>query len=118
MKPPPASIVDDLLATQKLNVSIASGTKAGTDDNDGTPLCDRPNSFASFVASGLGLGAQDRAMARGRGRGDAHPASQAPAEGSGPPKIRRLSRKQSKVRNGSYGPRVELTLWWVSIGIW
>jgi hypothetical protein len=96
MKPPPESIVDDLLAIQKPNPSLSSGTMDDDNDDKGKPLRDKSNSFASFAASGLGLGAQDKAeIARGRDRGDVYLDAQAQAEGT--PRIRRLSRKQSKV---------------------
>jgi hypothetical protein len=111
-KPPPESIVDDLLAIQKPNLNRSSGTTDDDDDDDnGTPLRDKANSFASFATSGVGLGAQDKAeMARGRDRGDVHIDTQAQAEGT--PMVRRLSRKQSKVLpSWLHSLCVELTLW-------
>jgi hypothetical protein len=111
VKPPPESIVDDLLAIQKPNLNPPSGRADDDDDDDGKPLRKKANSFASFAASSLGLGTQDKAeTARGRDRGDVDIDSQAQFEGS--PKVRRLSRKRSKVlRSWLHSLCMELTLW-------
>jgi len=98
IKAPPESIVDDLLATRK--PSVTEGTNAPADEDDkGTALRNKSNSFASFAASGVDFGTWDEARTvRGRDRRDEQIQAQGPVEDGGTPVYRRLSRKQSKVR--------------------